>query len=42
MIQTTKEFAPLLQTLVDTFRRPDTARRIVFFFAAAILTVYEI
>lgn len=39
MIQTPKEFAPLLESLVDTFRRPDTARRIVFFFAAAILTV---
>lgn len=39
MIQTPQEFAPLLQSLVDTFRRPDTARRIVFFFAAAILTV---
>ncbi|HKI69281.1 MAG TPA: hypothetical protein VKA67_06820, partial [Verrucomicrobiae bacterium] len=39
MIRTPKDFAPLLQSLIDTFRRPATARRIVLFFAAAILTV---
>lgn len=39
MIQTPKEFTPLLQSLVDSFGKPNTARRIVFFFAAAILTV---
>lgn len=39
MIRTPREFAPLLQILVDTFRRPPTARRIVLFFAAAILTI---
>ena len=39
MICTPKDFAPLLQSLVDTFHRPTTARRVVLFFAAAILTV---
>ena len=39
MIRTPKEFAPLLQSLVDTFRRPATACRVVWFFAAAVLTV---
>ena len=39
MIRTPKEFAPLLQSLVETFRRPATARRVVLFFAVAILTV---
>jgi hypothetical protein len=39
MIRTPNEFSPLLQSLVDCFRKPNTARRIVFFFAAAILTV---
>ena len=39
MIRTTKDFASLLQDLVDTFHRPATARRVVLFFAAAILTV---
>jgi hypothetical protein len=35
MIQTPKEFAPRRQTLGATIRRPDTARRVMFFFAAA-------
>lgn len=39
MIRVPKQFQPLLGNLVDTFRRPETARRVVFFFAAAILTV---
>lgn len=39
MIRVPKGFKPLMNSLVDTFRRPGTARRLVFFFAAAILTV---
>jgi len=39
MIRTPNEFSPLLQSMVDSFRRPATARRVVFFFAAVILTV---
>ena len=39
MIRTPKDFTPLVQSLLVTFRRPATARRVIFFFAAAILTV---
>ena len=39
MIRTPKDFSPLVESLVSTFRRPATARRVVLFFAAAILTV---
>lgn len=38
MIRVPHDFKPLLQSLVDTFRRPTTARRFVLFFLAAILT----
>ncbi len=39
MIRTPKEFSPLVQNVVGFVGRRQTARRIVFFFAAAILTV---
>lgn len=39
MIRVPKEFKPLLDSLVDSFRRRETARRVVLFFAAAIITV---
>jgi hypothetical protein len=39
MIHTPRDFKPLLNSLVDSFHKPDTARRIVLFLAAAILTV---
>ncbi len=38
MIHVPHDFKPLLQNLVDTFRRPATARRFVLFFLAAMLT----
>ena len=38
MIRVPHDFKPLLQSLIDTFRRPTTARRFVLFFLAAILT----
>jgi len=39
MIPVPYQFKPLLKDLIATFRRQATARRIVFFFAAAILTL---
>ena len=39
MMRVPKDFKPLLDSLVDSFRRPETARRVVLFFAAAIITV---
>ncbi len=38
MVRVPHDFKPLLQSLVDTFRRPTTARRVILFFLAAILT----
>ena len=38
MVRVPHDFKPLLQSLVDTFRRPTTARRFVWFFLAAIIT----
>ena len=38
MVHVPHDFKPLLQSLVDTFRRPTTARRLVLFVLAAILT----
>ena len=37
MICTPKGFKPLLLQIISTFRREDTARRLIFFCAAAIL-----
>jgi hypothetical protein len=39
MIRVPHEFKPLLQSLIETFNRPATARRFVLFFLAALLTV---
>lgn len=39
MIRVPRDFKPLLDDLSASFRRPQTAQRLVFFFAAAIIVV---
>ncbi len=39
MIRVPQEFSPLVTSLMDTFQKPATAERVVFFAAAAIVTI---